>query len=231
MKINPEFPEHQRRDPNLMALLEAYDEIASSPQAGAALYHRPDDPKPCDLDFTIWVEEIARFGLRVANGEYCVAKGQWLHSTDGTTAKRRPSPIHRTWGAAAAVREAIKETTHSGAFVIPVVTFADMTSDADIDRAFQGSGVRPVWSLEDLVDQLMALVDVQESYSGLTAELIQRELRGFGLEAAPDEPPARDLPMEVSTGQVVIQHVDTLNVYTIGAHGAEYATDYPSDRR
>ena len=96
MKIHPEFPEHQRRDPNLKAVLEAYDEIASSPQAGAALYHRPDDPKPCGLDFTIWVEETARFGLSVANGEYCVAEGQWLHSTDGTTAKRRSSPIHRT---------------------------------------------------------------------------------------------------------------------------------------
>ena len=81
------------------------------------------------------------------------------------------------------------------------------------------------------MDQLVALVDVQEFYTGLTAELIQRELRGFGLEAAPDEPPARDLPMELSTGQVVIQHVDTLNVYTIGAHGAGHATDYPSVRR
>ena len=67
MKIHPEFPPHRRRDPKRRSEGLVYD-LLQSDILGQALYEQKATPEAPGLDFAIWVQDRARFGLQVKGG-------------------------------------------------------------------------------------------------------------------------------------------------------------------
>ena len=220
MRITPQFPERLLQDPDFKAQFEAHTELANSSLPGVTLYHLPGGPHPLGLNFTTWIEGTSRFGLRIVPGEFCIQDGKWMRLTADDRAKRVMDPVRATWDASEIARHAISETTGQGTFLIPVVVFADMPVDEDIVRASSSSSARILWGLESLADRLVDLVNKDDVVPGLSADRIQRELRAFDPEFNWDEPAEVAPPVELAAGQVIIQHVDVVNVYTLGTEGA-----------
>ena len=68
MNMQPQFPPHRRQDPKCNSVAEAYDQLARSGHAGQALYGLEAAPESLELDFSIWLEDRACFGLHVKGG-------------------------------------------------------------------------------------------------------------------------------------------------------------------
>ena len=70
MRISPEFSEYHHNDPKRRAELRVYQEIADSPEAGHALYLVNVNRYSPEVDFVVWVEDIACFAIEVKGGTY-----------------------------------------------------------------------------------------------------------------------------------------------------------------
>ena len=68
MNIQPQFPPHRRQDPKRNSETEAYDQPARSGHAGQALDDLMAAPEAPELDFGIWFEDRACFGVQVKSG-------------------------------------------------------------------------------------------------------------------------------------------------------------------
>ena len=102
MIVTPEFPEHRLQDPRRQA-------------PGRALYEMRAGLHAPQLDFGIWLQDVAHYGLQVKGGETATAGGEWrLHSANGP--ETIPSPIAQTFDAAIAIRDIIKAQLHRKVF-------------------------------------------------------------------------------------------------------------------
>ena len=68
MNIQPQFPPHRRQDPKRNSEAVVYDQLARSGHAGQALDDLTDVPEAPELDFCVWLEDRARFGLQAKGG-------------------------------------------------------------------------------------------------------------------------------------------------------------------
>ena len=106
MNIQPPFPSERRQNPRRNGEAMVYDQLARSGHAGQALYELRAAPEAPELDFGIWLEDRARFGLQVKGGPYSVDGTVWtLHTAH--RAEQAPCPLTQTWNAAIAVRDAL----------------------------------------------------------------------------------------------------------------------------
>ena len=118
MIVTPEFPEHRLQDPRRQAEWRVYQEIAGSQAPGRALYEMRAGLHAPQLDFGIWLQDVAHYGLQVKGGETATAGGEWrLHSANGP--ETIPSPIAQTFDAAIAIRDIIKAQLHRKVFICP----------------------------------------------------------------------------------------------------------------
>ena len=68
MNIQPQFPPHRRQNPQRNSEAVVYDQLGRSCHPGQALHDLTDVPEAPKLDFSIWLEDRARFGLQVKGG-------------------------------------------------------------------------------------------------------------------------------------------------------------------
>ena len=68
MDIPPQFPPDRRKNPKRHSEAEVYDQPARSGHADQPLYEPEAVPEAPKLDFSIWIEDRARFGLQVKGG-------------------------------------------------------------------------------------------------------------------------------------------------------------------
>ena len=69
MDIQPQFPPRRRRDdPKRNSEAEVYDQLAQSGHAGQAICEPETVPEAPELDFCVWLEDRARFGVQVKGG-------------------------------------------------------------------------------------------------------------------------------------------------------------------
>ena len=90
MIVTPEFPEHRLQDPRRQAEWRVYQEIAGSQAPGRALYEMRAGLHVPQLDFGIWLQDVAHYGLQVKGGETPPKAGSGA-STAPTG--RRPFPL------------------------------------------------------------------------------------------------------------------------------------------
>ena len=103
MIVTPEFPEHRLQDPRRQAEWRVYQEIAGSQAPGRALYEMRAGLHAPQLDFGIWLQDVAHYGLQVKGGETATEGGEWrLHSANGPETipgpllpRHGPGPDHR----------------------------------------------------------------------------------------------------------------------------------------
>ena len=217
MQIHPEFPKHRRLDPKRRSEANVYDQLARSELPGHVLYELKASPNAPEVDFAPWIEGVGRFGVQNKGGDYTVENTMWyLHTAAG--AELVPCPLTQTWDGAIGIRDALYRALNFKIFVIPVLLLTDMEPDPTIEEWAAGRRVQVLWGSHDLVNRLVAVAhEVGVKYPP-TAEHIRREVEavtgGLVLPDAPAAPPAEPTePAEPEARQLIIQHVDTVNVY------------------
>ena len=224
MRILNEFPEHRRADPKRRAEMQVYDQLAGSGAPGAAIYEIRAQRDAPEVDFAVWVEDVARFGIQVKGGRYTVEGGKWFLYTDG---ERKPmqDPVKLTWDAAMSIRDALWARGRYKVFVVPVLVFPDVPDpDPQVREWADNCRVNVLWGNGNLVQRLTEVHDVAGIYSPPTTRHIEEEVAVLMPRlaedlprAAAEGPPAADPPaMGLTARQVVIQHAGVVNVYTVG---------------
>ena len=184
MIVTPEFPEHRLQDPRRQAEWRVYQEIAGSQAPGRALYEMRAGLYVPQLDFGIWLQDVAHYGLQVKGGETATEGGEWrLHSANGP--ETIPSPIAQTFDAAIAIRDIIEA------------------------RAAEGHGT-VLWGGDDLIGRLKELAKTQTIHRPPTAERIAQEVEliqpGMGHPAGAPAPASAtaDAVVELPGGRLVV---------------------------
>ena len=125
MKMLTEFPEHRRTDPKRRAEMQVYDQLAGSDAPGAAIYEIRANRDAPEVDFAVWIEDVARFGIQVKGGRYTVEGRTWFLHTNGQR-EAMQDPVKVTWDAAMSIRDALWARGRYKVFVVPVLVFPDV---------------------------------------------------------------------------------------------------------
>ena len=218
MKIQPAFPPHRRQDPRRRAEAIVYDQLAGSGLPGHALYELKPLPEAPELDFAVWLQDRARFGAQVKGGPYSVDKSVWtLRTSQGI--EHVPCPLTQTWDAAIAVRDAVDRVLGFKVFIIPVLLLTDTPPDPSIEEWAAQRKVKVLFGADNLVDRLLALADGTGVTYPPTADHILNEVDAVtgGLIAPVRDALSRETVQDFTTKQVVINHVDTVNIFVTQA--------------
>ena len=223
MKIQPAFPPHRRQDPRRGAEAGVYDQLAGSGLPGHALYELKPLPEAPELDFAVWLQDRARFGAQVKGGPYSVNGTVWtLQTVNGT--EYVPCPLTQTWDAAIAVRDAVYRALGFKIFIIPVLLLPDTPPNQAIEKWATQRRVKVLFGADNLVDRLLELADRMDIKHPPAAYHIQNEVdavtNGLVVPAGdgPAPEPVEEAAQDLIARQVVIHHVDTVNVYVSQAY-------------
>ena len=209
MKIKNAFPAHRLHDPKRQAELAIYRELETSVTPGAALYEPRFGPYTRGLDFGVWIEGVGRYGIEGKGGQHCVKGATWLLATPYGQVELE-CPALQVWDGAMAFRDRIALKKGKGPFIVPVLVFPDMEPDSSVAATLADSAVYAIFGLEDLTGQLDKLTRVHHPP---TAADIERETAlVWGAEPEPEAPGLPALGLDGR--QVIINHVETVNIYT-----------------
>ena len=220
MEMRPNFPSHMLEDVKRQAELAVYHDLEASALPGAALYSVRAGPNGPEVDFVVWVEGVGRFVIEVKGGRYHIVQGQWfLDEPCGRTAA--DSPSHQAWYNMLSLRNYLGERLggRNKPFLIAALLFPDMEPDPGIEAAVTGGRVQVLWGAGDVAGRLSRLagdvrfppssLDIQREAALLCPGIAQPEL---ALPSAVHH--SSDGRYGLDTQQVIIQHVDTVNIYT-----------------
>ena len=222
MKIQPAFPPHRRQDPRRRAEAGVYDQLTGSGLPGHGLYELKPLPEAPELDFAVWLQDRGRFGIQVKGGPYSVDKSVWtLQTVNGT--EYVSCPLTQTWDAAIAVRDVVNRVLGFKTFIIPVLLLTDTPPDPSIKEWAAQRKVKVLFGADNLVDRLLELADRTGVKHPPTADHILNEVDAVtgglivpaGVGPAPE--PVEEAAQDFTTKQVVINHVDTVNIFVTQA--------------
>ena len=223
METKPKFPDHRLTDLKRQAELAIYRSIQASALPGMAVYGQRPGPSGPELDFAIWLQNVARMTLEVKGGDYTIEGCQWFLAGPGGSSPK-PNPLFQAWDGAMALRSFIGERlgTPWCPFVLAAVVFPDMAPDPGIEAATAGSQVKVLWGADDVAERMAAIAaEVGINYPP-TPEDIRRE---SGLLVPARE--RQELAAEGLDGrQVIIRHVEHLHIHTASVDAPEMA--FPS---
>ena len=239
MKTNPEFPTHRHQDPKRRSEAIVYDQLAQSNHPGQTLYELKVAPEIPEADFFAWFQDRGRLSIQVKGGMYSVEGAAWnLQTIHGV--EKVDCPVTQTWDAANGVRDTIYHVLGFKVFIIPVLLFTDTPPDPVIEQLGYRRGVKILFGADDLVDRLLALAEqtgvkypptsahIMNEVDAVTGGLVaptRDEVEGSAsvLVARQQGASAQDNGLEAArdfmSRQVVIHHVDTVNIHVASAHG------------
>ena len=216
MQMYPnQFPGHRRTEPTRQAELRVYNELLNSDLAGLGIYGGRPSPDSPEIDFAVLLQSRARLAHEVKGGLYTVERGQWmLHGESGP--REVDSPVIQARDAAIGLRQAIKENLRRSVYVYATLGFTDMQPDNHILAEAWLQKVHTVWEGESLSDRLIEISESEKISTPPTAADIQDEARLFvpGLEYQEGNDPKPEMTM--AADQLIIQNVQTLNIYVTG---------------
>ncbi len=240
------FPSDRRNDPMRRAEARVFDEINASRLPGFAYYEWQRDHNSPQLDVALWLLNVGRFGLDVKGGQYFLKKGEWYLKTENGPQKKE-CPLRKAWDATMSLHDELVGILEREAFSIAVLVFPDMEPDQDIiAKAKRSSKVHVLWGADGLMDRLKQIAAAREVFNPPGEEDIESEvaavtdaqvlyeptvdgpLRQDGGPLLPGIPPGA--PMGITAGHITIQHVDTLNVYTVSGWNPDAAAAPGIDR-
>ena len=214
MIIHPPFPEPYLNDPMRQAELRVYQELARSEVPGQALYQVNAYPNAPEVDALVALERVAYVCAGIKGGFYKLTNdGEWfLRTAFGW--QKTPCPLKQTWLAAISVHDSLQKSLNLNIFVVAVLVFPDMDRDPAIDNATASDKVRVLWGTDDLVNGMAGIARTRTINCPPDAGQIARVIEFFmpGLGTAPEPAPA-PAAMEIAGRQLIIQHVDVMNVY------------------
>ena len=218
MNVSPPFPEDRLNDPTHQAERTVYLELEAADVVGEAIYEARPDRSCREVDFVIWIEDVARIAMQVKGGHYRIERGIWYLVTLGGEEKKA-TPAKQTWVAALQLHDFLQERINGNRnpFVVPVLLFLDMKPDADIEAWSAQAGIHVLFGSERLMERLMELATTARVYFPPTADEIHEEVQLVMPAVA--GPVAGPVPaaMDLQARQVIIQHADVVNIHTTAA--------------
>ena len=196
------------------AELRVYQEIANSQRPGQALYGVKAARHSPEVDFVVWIEDVACFALEVKGGNFWVENGT-LFRQGPIGPEQVANPLRKAMDGALSISNSIKDRLPGGAFVISVLLFPDMEVEDDIRRWAQDSRTNVMFGVTDLVRRLTEMDDVQDIRHRPTAYRIEQEVAVLMPEARPKVNPAtppKDLPTALQAQHVEIHNL-TIYLY------------------
>ena len=206
-------------NPMTLAQMEFCNQLEQSDRSGQALQEPVVAPGAPTPHWLVSIPEVGRLAVTHLEGHWSVENARWSFGEDDE-ATLVDNPLETAWQSAKAVRMELKEQLELGCYVISVVVFTDMEPDAAILEAAQGRSVRVLWGTNDLVERLANLPEERELQSHLCDRYIVQETAVLRRQPEPAAPAPEQAPLEMGDGQLVIQHVDVVNVYVNAGAGS-----------
>ena len=218
MRINPEFPEYHHNEPRRQAELRVYHEIEASQRPGQALYGVKAARHTPEVDFVVWVENVACFAIEVKGGIYSVENGTlFRQGPNGPEQVVTPPP--KAMDGTLSISNAIKDRLEGACYTISILLFPDMEENDEIRRWAQCSRPNVVFGVDDLVRCLAELEDVAKVHYPPPAYRIEQEVAVLMPEAQPEANQSarpRGLPTALHAPHVVIENLEmnlVINLY------------------
>ena len=225
MIVHPRsFPENRRIDPRRQGELRVYNDIAACSVPGLAIYGGKTGPEAPEVDFPMWLQKEARASAEVKAGQYSIEVGEWkLHSVNGSEVV--DSPVIQARDAAIGIRDTVKKSLRRKVFILAFLVFPDMDPDQEIVKEASRQKVHVIFGSNGIVDEIIRIADTEEIIMPPTASHIQEEAElfvpgiqypksGSALPSA-DGTSAPRTGMDMAAHQIVIQHVDVVNLYIV----------------
>ena len=214
---------NDNNNPLTLAEMEACQQFERSTRAGQALFHPQVAAGHPASTCVAFFEEIGRFAVTILEGRYSVENGQWYrHDGDGTR-ESIDNPLEGAWQAAKTVRTELKRELDLNTYVIAVVSFPDMAEDEDILDEAEGRSVHVLFDEVDLVQRLVSLPKDDELQTHLSRRYIKQEVSVLSRSSAAvsPEPAETSSPVKERVGALVIERVETVNIYITIVNGGE----------
>ena len=180
MRMYPgRFPAIRAAMPERRAEQRTYEALTNSARQGFVFYEWRRDYHRIEVDFALWVEDLARFALQVKGGYYRLVDGEWQLSTRSGWKHIETSPLDEAWLGALDIHDDIEELAETpyNPFVIPAISFPDMEPDEAIVRLARRNAVYPLWRNRGLIQSLEEVVRKRGAPVSLDADRIAREVR------------------------------------------------------
>ena len=212
MKINPAFPPARMDLPVRRAEREIYQAIEDSDLPGRALYEVKVTSRARQVDFVLWGENIAAFGVQVKGGFYVTQDGELcLNTSHGRVPKY--GLLGDVWEFTMAIPDFIERKLRRGMYIVPVLALPDMEQDEAIRDMAARRNIETLFGMDDWVDRLATLAGHHHIRYRPTEASIEEEV----LAIMPELDPAPTVP---TSPQLVIQNVEQLHIH-VGPEGVE----------
>ena len=212
--------------PETAALRQVYTQLEASQVPGQALYFASENPHIRRPEFLLGLEDRAYFALQVADQPHGVRDGK-LVLLPGAGGMPRLSPVGSVAANSVGIGKDVK--THLGfrIYVIPVAVFVAEDPDNAVQAWAINHNVRILFSADRLGERLAVIANeyADQIYVPPDMAEIQKVVGVFNaaglpqVEVASEANPAPMSETDLTARQVIIQHADTVNVYTVGAGG------------
>ena len=226
MEILPINAADLLQDPEKAGLRQVHTQLEASQEPGQALYFARANPHIRRPDFLLGLEDQAYFALQVADQPHGVRDGK-LVLLPGAGGMPRLSPVGSVAAHSVGIGKDVK--THLGfrIYVIPVAVFLGEDPDNAVQAWAITHNVRILFSADRLGDRLAGIAReyADQIYVPPDMAEIQKVVGVFNaaglpqVEVASEANPAPMSETDLTARQVIIQHADNVNVYTVGAGG------------
>ena len=227
MEILPINAADLLQGPETAGLRQVHTQLEVSQEPGQALYFPKDNPRIRRPEFLIGLADRAYFALQVAVQPHGVEGGKLVLVPPVAGVTPTLSPVGSVSARAVGISKDVKKHLGFRIYVIPVAVFVGEDPDNTVQAWAITHNVRLLFSADRLVDRLADIAKeyADQIYTPPDMAEIQRVIGVFnapGLPRAEVASEANPAPMpdtDLTARQVIIQHADTVNVYTIGAGG------------
>ena len=213
MRVTPPMPDDRYNNPMRQAELAVYRELVNSDAEGECLYEVRVNINCREIDYALWLQDVARIAMQVKGGQYRVDRGVW-YLTTSTGEEKKTTPAKQAWEAALQFHDYLQERIQGvrNPFVVPVIVFPDMEPSPHIEAWSAQAGIHVLFGSQRLVERLVEMVRNARVYFPPTAEEIAEEVALVTPEEP--EPAPEPVAMDLQARQVIIHRAEVVNVYT-----------------
>lgn len=241
MEILPNNAADLLQDPDKIALRQIHAQIENSQEAGQAFHFAEEIPGPRRPDFLVGLADRAYVALQVATQPHRVRDGRLMLVPQEDGERPVLSPVGYVSVRSVGVGKDVKRSLGFRIYVMPVIVFLGEGPDNAVQAWGLQHGVRTLFGADRLMEQLVFIAreSAGQIYRIPTMAEIRDVMEVFNDEVPPQAEPAPEVgqvpipDMDLTARQVIIQHVDTVNVYAVGAgdDGANVAANTRDGRQ
>ena len=179
--------EHHRKDRDRQAEIKFYEALIDTDLDGQVCY---DVHVGKQVDLFAWVMNRARCAIEVKGSRHWISDGKWIcKEKDGNELELENSPPEDAMSRALATRDAMRKRLDGHKpWITVLLALPDMAKeDADIAKFASDHRVHVLWGLNDLGEQLRAVVSKYGDYEPFDELDMSAELAALNRAPAPPE--------------------------------------------